>query len=203
MKTAWRAGFSLAPPRRNSSPARTKKVRPPKTSSPECAYDQTPRVVEKQCSDRVGDRRQRHHGFLIGDARDALAKNSVGYLQSEGVGTVSLSQTLSATLQNDTTYTLSALIGRRTYTPRFNYAIQLWAGSTILLPVHHCVVQLLPPELGANAPASASARVADPVQFASVPPLDARAEFGRRLQNGPFTHVQRHSGGPRMTGFGL
>jgi hypothetical protein len=58
--------------------------------------------------------------------------NNIAYLQFEAAGTVSLSQTLSATLQDDTTYSLSALIGRREFTPNFDYAIQLWAGGTLL-----------------------------------------------------------------------
>jgi hypothetical protein len=58
--------------------------------------------------------------------------NNIGYLQLSGAGTVSLSQTLSATLQDNTTYSLSALVGRREFTPSFNYAIQLWAGGTLL-----------------------------------------------------------------------
>lgn len=57
--------------------------------------------------------------------------NNVGYIYVFGPGAVTLSQTLSATLQNNTTYTLSALIGEvPTYI--FNYAIQLYAGSTLL-----------------------------------------------------------------------
>ena len=58
--------------------------------------------------------------------------NNIVYLQTKTPGTVSLSQTLSTPLQNDTTYTLSALVGRRTFTPQFNYSLQLWAGSTML-----------------------------------------------------------------------
>ncbi len=58
--------------------------------------------------------------------------NNVGFVNIEGAGTVSLSQTLSATLQDNVNYTLSALVGRRASTPRFNYAIQLWAGTTML-----------------------------------------------------------------------
>jgi hypothetical protein len=42
-----------------------------------------------------------------------------------------LSQALPATLQSNTTYTLSALIGQ-VPTYLFNYAIQLWAGNTLL-----------------------------------------------------------------------
>lgn len=60
------------------------------------------------------------------------AGNDVGYLQ-ESSGTVSLSQTLTATLSDSTTYTLSALIGRRTFTPAFNYSLQLRAGNTLLV----------------------------------------------------------------------
>lgn len=58
--------------------------------------------------------------------------NNIGYLQIGAAGTVSLSQTLSAVLLNNTTYSLTALVGRRTYTPQFNYSLQLWAGSTML-----------------------------------------------------------------------
>src|SRR5579871_5194453 len=56
---------------------------------------------------------------------------NIGYIYEFAPGAVSLSQSLSATLQNGTTYTLSALIGA---VPGyiFNYAIQLWAGSTLL-----------------------------------------------------------------------
>ena len=57
--------------------------------------------------------------------------NNIGYLQATS-GTVALSQTLAATLLNDSTYTLSALVGRRIFTPVLNYSIQLWAGSTML-----------------------------------------------------------------------
>jgi hypothetical protein len=35
-------------------------------------------------------------------------------------------------LQDDTTYSLSAIFGRREFTPNFDYAIQLWAGGTLL-----------------------------------------------------------------------
>ena len=58
--------------------------------------------------------------------------NNIAYLQVGGNGTVSLSQTLSSVLLDDSTYTLSALIGRREFTPNFNYTIQLYAGSTLL-----------------------------------------------------------------------
>jgi hypothetical protein len=58
--------------------------------------------------------------------------NNIAYLQISTAGTVSLSQTLSTTLQNNTTYTLSALVGRRIFVSRFSYALQLWAGSTML-----------------------------------------------------------------------
>jgi hypothetical protein len=61
------------------------------------------------------------------------AGSNIGYLPISSAGTVSLSQTVSTALQNNTTYTLSALVGRRTYTPRFNYALQLWAGPTMLV----------------------------------------------------------------------
>jgi len=58
--------------------------------------------------------------------------NNVGYVQIGAAGTVSLSQVLSATLQDDTVYTLSALIGRRSFTPRLAYSLELWAGTTQL-----------------------------------------------------------------------
>jgi hypothetical protein len=58
--------------------------------------------------------------------------NNIAYLQIGAAGTVSLSQTLTATLLDNSTYTLSALIGRREFTPNFNYAIQLYAGTTLL-----------------------------------------------------------------------
>ncbi len=58
--------------------------------------------------------------------------NNIGCLQQSSAGTVSLSQVLSENLLNDTTYTLSALIGRRSFTPNFNYSLQLFAGSTLL-----------------------------------------------------------------------
>jgi hypothetical protein len=58
--------------------------------------------------------------------------NNVAYIVVAAPGTASLSQTLSATLQNGTTYTLSMLVGRPTDSPGFNYALQLWAGSTLL-----------------------------------------------------------------------
>ena len=58
------------------------------------------------------------------------------------VGTASLSQTLSQTLQSNTVYTLSPMVGRPIITTlnydgqnlpiEFNYALQLWAGSTML-----------------------------------------------------------------------
>ena len=57
--------------------------------------------------------------------------NNIGYIYVFGPGAATLSQTLSATLQNKTTYTLSGLIGQ-VPTYLFNYAIQLWAGSTLL-----------------------------------------------------------------------
>jgi uncharacterized protein (TIGR03437 family) len=59
-----------------------------------------------------------------------FAGGNVAYLQIGAAGTVSLAQKLTAQLQNNTMYTLSALVGNRVVTQRFNYAIQLWAGST-------------------------------------------------------------------------
>jgi len=58
--------------------------------------------------------------------------NNIAYLQESAGTTTSLSQTLSTVLQDNTTYTLSALIGRRTFTPNFNYALELFAGNTLL-----------------------------------------------------------------------
>jgi hypothetical protein len=58
--------------------------------------------------------------------------NYLAWLQINSAGTVSLSQTLSAVLQNNTTYTLSALVGNRLGANRFNYALQLWAGPALL-----------------------------------------------------------------------
>ncbi len=58
--------------------------------------------------------------------------NNIAYLQIGAAGTVSLSQTVSAVLQNGRTYSLTALVGRRTATLRGNFALQLWAGSTML-----------------------------------------------------------------------
>ncbi|HEY2383297.1 MAG TPA: FG-GAP-like repeat-containing protein [Terriglobia bacterium] len=57
---------------------------------------------------------------------------NIAYLQINAAGTVSLSQTLSDTLQNNTTYTLSANIGKRGSGLPLNYSLQLWAGSTQL-----------------------------------------------------------------------
>jgi uncharacterized protein (TIGR03437 family) len=57
--------------------------------------------------------------------------NNIGYIYVFGPGAATLSQSLSATLQNNTTYMLSAQIGQ-VPTYLFNYAIQLWAGSTLL-----------------------------------------------------------------------
>jgi len=58
--------------------------------------------------------------------------NNIGYIAIIGAGTVSLSQTLSATLQNNATYTLSAVIGIAINPVAYNYSLQLWAGSTML-----------------------------------------------------------------------
>lgn len=59
--------------------------------------------------------------------------NNLAYLQSSANGaTVSLSQVLGATLLDDTTYTLSALIGNRSFVAGLNYSMQLFAGSTLL-----------------------------------------------------------------------
>jgi len=58
--------------------------------------------------------------------------NNVAYLQMSSAGTVSLSQILSDSLLNDSAYTLTSLIGRRGFTPNFNYSLQLFAGNTLL-----------------------------------------------------------------------
>ena len=62
--------------------------------------------------------------------------NNVAYLEVDGDGsTVSLSQVLAATLQNNTQYTLSSLIGRRklpNFSTEFDYDLELWAGNTML-----------------------------------------------------------------------
>lgn len=58
--------------------------------------------------------------------------NNVGYLQINGVGTVSLSQVLSANLANHTVYSLDMLVGRRGFTPNFVCTVELLAGSTVL-----------------------------------------------------------------------
>jgi hypothetical protein len=58
--------------------------------------------------------------------------NNIGYLQLSSPGSASLSDALSATLDDSTTYTLTVDIGSRSFTPVFNYAIELWAGSTLL-----------------------------------------------------------------------
>ncbi|HEY3839356.1 MAG TPA: IPT/TIG domain-containing protein [Bryobacteraceae bacterium] len=59
--------------------------------------------------------------------------NNVAYLQIASTGMVSLIQTPANTnLQNNTMYTLTASVGRRLFTPRFNYSIQLWAGPVML-----------------------------------------------------------------------
>ena len=59
--------------------------------------------------------------------------NNIGYVESRGFGPSALVQTLSDTLQTNTTYTLSSLIGRPSISSlTFNYSIELWAGSTQL-----------------------------------------------------------------------
>jgi len=60
------------------------------------------------------------------------AGNNIGFIQIGNAGTASLSQTLSTTLQNNVTYTLSALVARPVNALGFNYALQLWAGPTVL-----------------------------------------------------------------------
>ena len=58
--------------------------------------------------------------------------SNVGYLLLDSPGSVSLTDQLSATLSNDTTYTLTVDIGRRAFSPNFNYAIELLAGGHLL-----------------------------------------------------------------------
>ena len=64
--------------------------------------------------------------------------NNVGWVQTTSAGTASLSQALTDALQNNTTYVLSAIVGHPILAAlsgipvRFDYAIQLWAGSTML-----------------------------------------------------------------------
>jgi hypothetical protein len=58
--------------------------------------------------------------------------NNVGYVQIEDVGTVALSQVLTTNLLDNTQYTLTVDVGRRGFTPAFNYAIQLWADGSLL-----------------------------------------------------------------------
>jgi hypothetical protein len=58
--------------------------------------------------------------------------SNIAYLQLNAAGSATLSQTLSDTLQNNTTYTLTAKVGKRSFGVSFNYSLQLWAGSTLL-----------------------------------------------------------------------
>ena len=58
--------------------------------------------------------------------------NNVGYVIAFQPGTVSLSQTLTDTLLSNTSYTLTVDIGRRILAANFNYAIQVFAGTTLL-----------------------------------------------------------------------
>ena len=60
--------------------------------------------------------------------------SNIGYLYVSSPGTVMLSQTLSAALQNATTYSLSATVSSAPNYINFtlNYSLQLWAGSTLL-----------------------------------------------------------------------
>jgi uncharacterized protein (TIGR03437 family) len=89
------------------------------------------------------------------------AGNNIGYIQLGGAGTASLSQTLTTTLQNGVTYTLSALVGRPINNGLgFNYALQLWAGTTMLasasnflgLPLNSSGTDSLSYSSGANNP---------------------------------------------------
>ena len=59
--------------------------------------------------------------------------NNVAYLQESALGVTSmLSETLGSTLQNNTAYTLSSLVGCRSTGFYCAYAIQLYAGTTLL-----------------------------------------------------------------------
>lgn len=58
--------------------------------------------------------------------------NNIGYLQVTDGFAIYLAQTLNATLMNDSTYTFSALIGNRSFSPYANYSLQLLAGGTLL-----------------------------------------------------------------------
>jgi hypothetical protein len=84
--------------------------------------------------------------------------NNIAYLQIGAAGTVSLSQTLPTLLQNNTTYSLTALVGRRAFTPAFNFSFQLWAGSTELgssslnLPSNSWANALVTYDTGTNNP---------------------------------------------------
>lgn len=64
--------------------------------------------------------------------------NNMAYVQqlSPAAGSTGLGQVLSETLQPNTLYTLQVDVGRRLFTlPNWNYAVQLWAGSTQLASV--------------------------------------------------------------------
>lgn len=58
--------------------------------------------------------------------------NNIGYLIAFQTGTLSLSQTLSTVLDSNADYTLTVDVGRRQFTPIFDYKIQLFAGTTLL-----------------------------------------------------------------------
>lgn len=58
--------------------------------------------------------------------------NAFGYVYLFGPGTAWLSQAASATLQNDTTYTLSAVIAAVPGFPHLSYSLQLWAGASMV-----------------------------------------------------------------------
>ncbi len=58
---------------------------------------------------------------------------NIAYVRSFGGGPSGLEQTLSDTLQLNSTYTLGALIGRpATDLSPFNYSLELWAGTALL-----------------------------------------------------------------------
>ena len=68
--------------------------------------------------------------------------SNVGYMQNYATGTTSggLTQTLSTTYQADTVYTLTVDIGRRQFQiagSSFGYALELWAGSTLVGTASH------------------------------------------------------------------
>ena len=78
------------------------------------------------------------------DSQDSTATRwadkNIAYLRSGSAGTVSLSQALSPVPRNNATYRRSVLVGRRTFTPRSNHALQLRSGSTIFASASNLAV---------------------------------------------------------------